>query len=77
MIPEVAATLSAQHLRADVVYREGEPVLVVHDGEIAVEITGEIGQPSLGAFGVERLEVAAADYARVMWERQAGVHPNG
>jgi hypothetical protein len=69
--PETSASLSAQHLRAYVVEREGEPVLLLHDGETAIEISGEIGRPEAAAFGVERVSSAAADFARVMWERAA------
>lgn len=61
--PDVAAQLAAQHVRAAGIVRDGTRVLLLQDGETAVEVTAEIGSPLATAEGLQRLADTAGDLA--------------
>ena len=64
-LPSVAASVDLRDLTAFSSYNdEHEPVLIVTDGEVVVELTGGLVGPSaLAARGARRLAEAASAYA--------------
>jgi hypothetical protein len=53
-------SLSAQHLTARVVRDDGlPPALYVSDGELAIELSAEVGPRPAAALGLRRLAAAA------------------
>jgi hypothetical protein len=61
--PDEALTLSAQHLEAQSHEEDGVWVLRLGDGEQAVEITAEIGDPRVAADRFEELARVASRHA--------------
>lgn len=61
--PDEALTLSAQHLEAESRQEDGVWILRLGDGEQAVEITAEIGDPRTAAERFEELAQVAARHA--------------
>jgi hypothetical protein len=67
--PEIVATLTARELRAAVENRDGEDVLVIHDGELGIEVSAAFGTPELAALGLERVATAAVQAAAMLRSR--------
>jgi hypothetical protein len=67
--PVVMAELSAVHLKAAVEVRDGNPVLVIQDGVVAVEVRLDTGSGMAGSYGLERLQTAAGMFADLLRRR--------